>query len=589
MDVTKKLIIRPETVETIFDYYQKDILLVNRRYQRKLVWTIEEKIGFIDSISKNYPVPLLLVAEISYQSNTILEIIDGMQRLNAIISFIEGDFKLNKGYFDLETFATSKYLLDQGKLKQNYPKLEREFCKNIASYQLPLSVSIFKEEKAIDDIFKRINSSGKHLSNQEIRQAGLNSAFGSLVRKISENIRGDVSHSDRLTLNNMKKISINNHQLSYGIDMGGIFWRKHGIVTNSNIRESRDEELVAHLLSAILIEPRPAASSRNLNGFYGLDGNDDTVITSQIRKVGKEQIIKTFESIIDELRKTFESKAGGSFHKILFKKEVKYVSRIFQVFFLAYYDLLVKEQKRIIDYSALANNLEGVGDTYLSQNAELYNQTKYRDQGVEIVKGLIRKSFVDRTQTDPALNNGYMKLENILSSSQTETTSYDFKIGFHRLDSNGDFDSNAFDKILKTLTAIANKGKDSIGYVIVGVADNKEDSERHEKYYATKSSKYKNFYITGVNNEAKKYKNPDEYRSLIENKIKTSNISPSTYKDQILRHIDYFNYKDKAILILRIRTEDEPAKFGDNYYERQGANTVVVPRDKEKNIWKRIL
>ena len=90
MDVTKNLIIRSETIETLFDYYQKEKLLVNRRYQRKLVWTIEEKEGFIDSISINYPGPLFLVAEVPYKGENVLEIIDGMQRLNAIMSFIEG-------------------------------------------------------------------------------------------------------------------------------------------------------------------------------------------------------------------------------------------------------------------------------------------------------------------------------------------------------------------------------------------------------------------------------------------------------------------------------------------------------------------
>ena len=64
MKVKKKLAIRPETVETIFDYCQEGKLLANRRYQRKLVWTIEEKETFIDSLSLNIPVPLILASEI---------------------------------------------------------------------------------------------------------------------------------------------------------------------------------------------------------------------------------------------------------------------------------------------------------------------------------------------------------------------------------------------------------------------------------------------------------------------------------------------------------------------------------------------
>lgn len=584
MDITKKLIIRPETVETIFDYYQKQQLLVNRCYQRKLVWTIEEKEKFIDSLSLNYPVPLFLVAEISYKGNTILEIIDGMQRLNAITSFIEGEFSFNGRYFDLETIAGTKYLLDKGVLTQQTPKLDRELCKNIASYQLPLSVSIFKEESAIDDIFKRINSNGKHLSSQELRQAGSINTFGKLVRQLSESIRGDVSHMERLTLNNMKQISINNRDLGYGIDMGGIFWRKHNLITNDNIRESRDEELVAHLLSAILVEPRPAATSKNLDSFYG----ENIQIEQTIQKLSEIYIIKMFQAVFEEFRKTFEA-TRSSFFRVLFKNQTSYVNRSFQVFFLAFYDLLVKEQLKINSYAELCKSLEGVGDRYLTPNAEFYNLSKQREQGIEVVKGLIRRHFVKRKENDPALNNSVLKLENILGSSHTENTSYDFKIGLHKIHQGGEFDDNCFDKVLKTLTAITNMGKDSVGYVIIGVADKKADSDSHERFYRTKSITFKDFFITGVQEEVKKYKSHEEYRLLIENKIRNSKITPSKYIDQILRNIDYFNYYEKSILILKIQTNGEPAKFGDNYYERQGTSTVQIPRDKEIELWKRML
>lgn len=584
MDVTKKLIIRPETIETIFDYYQKEKLLVNRRYQRKLVWTLEEKENFIDSISLNYPVPLFLIAEISYKGDTILEIIDGMQRINAITSFIEGEFSHNGHFFDLEAIASTKYLLDKGNLKQKTPKLGRELCKNIASYQLPLSVSIFKEESAIDDIFKRINSNGKHLSSQELRQAGSTNNFGMLVRKLSESVRGDVSHSDRLTLNNMKQISINNKDLGYGIDMGGIFWRKHNLITNENIRESRDEELVAHLLSAILLEPRPAATSKNLDSFYG----HNLLIENAIKKLGQPYIIKMFEAIFEEFRKTFES-TRSSFYRVLFRKETSYVNRSFQVFFLAFYDLLVKDQLKITNYSELCRSLEGAGDKYLTPNPEFYNLSKQREQGIEVVKGLIRKHFTKRNENDPALNNGVLKLENILESSNTENTSYDFKIGLHKMHDKGGWDEQCFDKILRTLTAIANMSKDSIGYVIIGVADKKADSEYHEKYYKTRSITYKSFQVTGVQEEVKLYKTHDEYRTLVENKIKHSKITPSKYIDQILRNIDYFNYYDKSVLILKIQTDGEPVKFGDNFFERQGTSTIQIPRDKEIYLWKRMI
>lgn len=588
MDVTKKLLIQSETVEKIYDYYIDEKLLVNRRYQRKLVWTLEEKEKFIDSIALNYPVPLFLVAEVKYMEKNRYEIIDGMQRLDAIVSFIEGDFPLNGKYFDLETIANTKYLLDKKNLKQNHPKLDRELCKDIASYPLPLSVSIFEDEDVVDIIFKRINSNGKHLSQQELRQAGSDTRFAYIVRKLAESIRGDVSLGDKLLLGNMKKISINNNKLKYGIDMGGIFWRKHNIITNENIRQSRDEELTAHILCSLLMEPRPSATSSNLNGFYGLENGENRILEDKIRKYGEQYCINIFESVFDEIRKTLDA-SGKSFHKILFKKDTSYLNRSFHVVFLAYYDLLIKDELKITNYLKLAEKLDGVGDQILTPNIETLNLSKPRDIAVNAIKGIIKDFMTKRDSNDPAFNNGVMKLENILSCSNTENTNYDFKIGIHRLHGNNDFDKEALNKILKTLSAIANLGKGSVGYIILGVADDVEDSRRHEKIYSSKSRKYKKFYVTGVNREVSKYKSDEEYRRLIENTIRNSDISPSIYKDQILRNIDYFNYYDKSILILKIQAEKEPCKFGQNYHERLGTQTVEIPEDKVINLWKRFL
>ncbi len=588
MDVTKNLYIQPETVETIYGYFKEDKLLVNRRYQRKLVWTIDEKESFIDSIASNFPVPLILVAQVKFKDKGRFEIIDGMQRLDAIVSFIEGEFALNGKYFDLESIASTKYLLDNRVVKQKLPKLEREICKNIATYQIPMSISSFENEKTIDIIFKRINSNGKHLSQQELRQAGSESRFAYLVRKLSESIRGDVSIGDRLYLSKMKNISINSKDLPYGINMGGVFWRKHNIVTSENIRQSRDEELIAHILGTILIEPRPSGTSKNLDGFYGLDGRENQIIENQIKKFGEQACIDVFEAVFEELRRTFDV-SGKSFHKVLFKKETSYINRSFHVLFLAFYDLLVKEGLKITDYSKLTSRLEGIGDVLLTPNVEQLNLSKPRETAVSSIKGVIRDFTIKRNTNDPALNNGVTKLENILDGIIAEGTNVDFKIGFHRLDNKGDFDKNALEKVLKSLTAMANVGKGGTGYIIIGIADDIEDNKRYEQHYNSNSRKYKDFHITGINKEIQKYQKPELYKELVENSIRNSEIGPSLYKDQLLRNIDCFTYYDKTVLILKVEAENEPCKYGQKYYERLGTQTTEIPEDKVSNLWRRFL
>lgn len=60
------LIIRDDSIQTAYSMYVNNRLVVNRRYQRKLVWSIEEKQAFIDSIVRGFPVPMFLFAEINH-------------------------------------------------------------------------------------------------------------------------------------------------------------------------------------------------------------------------------------------------------------------------------------------------------------------------------------------------------------------------------------------------------------------------------------------------------------------------------------------------------------------------------------------
>ncbi|SFR84781.1 DUF262 domain-containing protein [Sphingomonas jatrophae] len=95
---------QPTSIQTIYAMFSDEKLFVNRRYQRKLVWTLEEKQKLIESIQKKYPIPAILIAEREDSPGTY-EIIDGLQRLHAIISFIETGFaSLEDKRFAIEHF-----------------------------------------------------------------------------------------------------------------------------------------------------------------------------------------------------------------------------------------------------------------------------------------------------------------------------------------------------------------------------------------------------------------------------------------------------------------------------------------------------
>ncbi|MFE4494676.1 DUF262 domain-containing protein [Streptomyces niveus] len=85
---------RGMSIQEAYSLYRSEKMIVNRNYQRKLVWGVDEKVHLIDSILKGFPIPLFLLAE-TVDGN--FEIIDGMQRLDAIFGFIEHKYAIPRG------------------------------------------------------------------------------------------------------------------------------------------------------------------------------------------------------------------------------------------------------------------------------------------------------------------------------------------------------------------------------------------------------------------------------------------------------------------------------------------------------------
>lgn len=78
---------------------------------------------------------------------------------------------------------------------------------------------------------------------------------------------------------------------------------------------------------------------------------------------------------------------------------------------------------------------------------------------------------------------------------KTEQTCYDFKQGFTRLDGSNSFDSDSFNKIIQTLTSIANNSAKTTGYVCVGVCDKKKEADRIKEIYGIDSVKYRTLFL----------------------------------------------------------------------------------------------
>ena len=345
------LTVRGESIERVFGIYVDGRYLVNRRYQRKLIWTLEEKIAFIDSIRRGYPVPIILLAEDRATGQSQLEIIDGMQRLNAVMSFIENEYAVDGCYFDLNSMAKAKELLDEGILTQRQPVMDRATCVRIAGYQLPFSIFEFSSEASVDEVFRRINSGGRQLSRQELRAAGAIGLYPSAVRIIASKIRGDASHSDFLSLNDMKKISITNRDLHYGVAVDDVFWIKHGILSRDQVRQSRDEEQVADILAYMVSDEPVSSRTELLDDYFGLGGEEASearreAMDAMVQRRTLGLVVADFQRTLDELILTIDS-SGDTFNRLVFSSPQQTAPRYFQAIFLAFYQLIVKIIKRL--------------------------------------------------------------------------------------------------------------------------------------------------------------------------------------------------------------------------------------------------
>lgn len=573
----QELTVRSESIQRIYNYYLENTLIVNRRYQRKLVWSIEEKAAFIDSIIKSYPVPLILLAENNDDSGTKFEIIDGMQRLNAITAFIENEFSVNGEYFNLEAMAETKLQKDHGQLVQKEPMLDRKVCAEIVAYVFPVSTYKGASESEVDEVFRRINANGKHLSRQEIRQAGALSNFADLVRQISSEIRGDTSLNNRVVLNNMKKISITSKDLPYGINVDDVFWVSSSIIRREQVRESKDEEIVADIVATMLLDEIPASSSNILDEFYSLKTvtKRSTELEERIRIKSADSVKSDFFKVFDEIKELLEI-AGKSFNNLISKdRTFDKVPRYYQIIFLAFHKLLVKENKKVNSQYDLLKILDGItANVQLSKGGGNWSATE-RENSINAIVGMIDKCFVDNLD-DPAIVKWSTEFETILKQSRIEQGCFDFKIGFCDL-KNGVFNEKAFQKCIKTLTAMANKGTGSVGYVIAGVADKKEDAkcieEKNGKYSAIVKEGY---YITGLNYDTDILKiSSDRYFQKLIQIIEKEPIEKK-YKSYIGNNIRFLRYGDKDILVMRIIGLDSPAIYDNEYYQRMGANVCKI-------------
>ena len=168
---------RTSTNTTISIFYEQHSLNkynYDPPYQRDYnVWDDIQKSFLIDSIFKNFPMPAIFLEQKIQKGKTSYDVIDGKQRLNTIIQFIESMVSLPMD-FGTDEYGYTKMnglKMSEIELLAETDESAKELLNSFWSYVINIEYIEQPNEKIVDSIFDRLNRGGERLNGAELRKA----------------------------------------------------------------------------------------------------------------------------------------------------------------------------------------------------------------------------------------------------------------------------------------------------------------------------------------------------------------------------------------------------------------------------------
>lgn len=148
----------------IITMYDEDELL-KPELQRKYVWSRVEASRFIDSILLGLPVPSVFFAK---EPNETMLIIDGFQRIMTVYDYVVGVFSGDGKVFKLSNSENINARW-RGKAFAELDNEEKRKIKGTTIHAIIFEQKSPKNDTGMFQIFERINTGGRTLKPQEIR------------------------------------------------------------------------------------------------------------------------------------------------------------------------------------------------------------------------------------------------------------------------------------------------------------------------------------------------------------------------------------------------------------------------------------
>lgn len=203
---------RAYSINDFLEWNASNQLQLSPKFQRKAVWTEKAKSYLMDTIIRGKPIPKVFIRQNlnAITRKTIREVVDGQQRLRAIISFMNDGFTISKSH-------NKEY---GGLFFSELSQVDQNIQNELLNYEISVDLLTNMSDGDVLDIFSRLNSYAVPLNSQEKIHANHFSLFKLTVE--------DTAHE--------------HHD----------FWVSNKIISNSKILRMLDVELCSELYIAML-------------------------------------------------------------------------------------------------------------------------------------------------------------------------------------------------------------------------------------------------------------------------------------------------------------------------------------------------
>jgi hypothetical protein len=166
---------RPQDITWFLDQRRNGQLELDPPYQRRSVWSPRDRRYFLDTIFRGYPSPaIFLYKRLDEAGKAIYDVVDGKQRLETILLFVDGKIAMASDYGDSR--------LDGKKWRS----LDDDLKHKLWNYELPVEFIKIIEGNVLNEVFARLNRNSRKLEPQEIRHARNDGWFISFAEREAE-------------------------------------------------------------------------------------------------------------------------------------------------------------------------------------------------------------------------------------------------------------------------------------------------------------------------------------------------------------------------------------------------------------------